>query len=203
VGPLDALLELIDAEAPGGGMGGQAVGDRGALPVTHAEIGVGGGHGVKLRYLIVRCQLLRYAPVMDMPIGLRLARTARTVAQAFERAMAEAGGSAATWQVLLLVRTQNLSHRPTQSAMARTMGITAATLTHHLNALERQGLVRRWREPDDRRSQRVELTEQGSELFDRLRGVAVAHDARLRSGLSDAEAEQLAGLLDRLAAGLE
>ena len=37
------------------------------------------------------------------PIGLRLARTARVVSQAFERAMTEAGGSAATWQVLLLV----------------------------------------------------------------------------------------------------
>lgn len=137
---------------------------------------------------------------MDMPIGLRLARTARTVSQAFERALAEAGGSAATWQVLLLVRTQNWS---TQSAMARTLGITAATLTHHLNALERQGLVRRWREPDDRRSQRVELTDEGAALFDRLREVAVAHDARLRSGLSATELEQLAGLLDRLAAGLE
>jgi MarR family transcriptional regulator for hemolysin len=114
--------------------------------------------------------------------------------------MAEAGGSAATWQVLLLVRTQNWS---TQSAMARSMGITAATLTHHLNALERQGLVRRWREPDDRRSQRVELTERGGELFERLREVAVAHDARLRSRLSDAEAEQLAGLLERLAEGVE
>jgi MarR family transcriptional regulator, transcriptional regulator for hemolysin len=137
---------------------------------------------------------------MDLPIGLRLTRTARTVANAFERAMAGAGGSAATWQVLLLVRAQQWG---TQSAMAKSMGITAATLTHHLNALGRQGLVRRWREPGDRRSQRVELTEQGSALFDRLREVAVAHDARLRSRLSEAEAEQLAGLLDRLAQGVE
>ena len=137
---------------------------------------------------------------MAMPIGLQLARTARTVSQAFERAMAKAGGSAATWQVLLLVRTQNWN---TQSAMARSLGITGATLTHHLNALERQGLVRRWREPGDRRSQRVELTAEGGEMFDRLRGAAMAHDARLRSRLSEAETEQLASLLDRLAAGLE
>jgi MarR family transcriptional regulator, transcriptional regulator for hemolysin len=137
---------------------------------------------------------------MDMPIGLRLTRTARTVANAFERALAEAGGSAATGQVLLLVRTQQWG---TQSAMAKSMGITAATLTHHLNALERQGLVRRWREPGDRRSQRVELTEQGSALFDRLREVAVAYDARLRGRLSEAEAEQLAGLLDRISEGVE
>ena len=139
-------------------------------------------------------------PPVFPPIGLRLARTARVVSQAFERAMADAGGSAATWQVLLLVRAQNWG---TQSAMAEAMGITPATLTHHLNGLERQGLIRRWREEDNRRNQRVELTERGAELFERLRTVAVAHDAKLRRRLSDADAEQLGELLDRLLAGLE
>ena len=82
------------------------------------------------------------ASVSPSPIGLRLARTARTVSQAFERAMAEAGGTASTWQVLLLVRAQECD---TQSEMAEQLGITGATLTHHLNALEQRGLVRRWR----------------------------------------------------------
>jgi MarR family transcriptional regulator, transcriptional regulator for hemolysin len=133
---------------------------------------------------------------VDPPIGLQLTRAARVVSQAFERAMAEAGGSAATWQVLLLVRAQQWTK---QSQMAEAMGITPATLTHHLNALEKQGLVRRWREADNRRAQRVELTERGVELFDRLREVALAHDARLRAGFSEEELAQLGGLLDRLA----
>lgn len=133
------------------------------------------------------------------PIGLRLARTAHAVSQAFERAMAEAGGSAAAWQVLLLVRGQEWG---TQARMAEAMGITAATLTHHLNALEKRGLVRRWREEGNRRSQRVELTDAGRELFERLREVALAHDARLRSGLSEEELTQLAELLGKLEAGL-
>jgi MarR family transcriptional regulator for hemolysin len=137
---------------------------------------------------------------MNAPIGLLLTRTARVVSQAFERAMAEAGGSAATWQVLLLVRSQKWEK---QSSMAEAMGITAATLTHHLNALEKQGLVRRWREEGNRRAQHVELTPEGIALFDRLRGVALAHDARLRGGLSEPELEQLGGLLDRLRATVE
>ena len=53
-----------------------------------------------------------------------------------------------------------------------------------------------------RRVQRVELTDEGGALFDRLRKVAMAHDARLRSQLSNAETEQLATLLDKLAAGV-
>ena len=43
------------------------------------------------------------------------------------------------------------------------------------------------------------MTDAGTELFLRLRAAAVAHDARLRDGLSEAEVAQLAALLDRLA----
>ena len=134
------------------------------------------------------------------PIGLQLTRTSRAVTQAFERAMAQAGGSVSTWQVLLLVRSANWD---TQSEMAEQLGITGATLTHHLNALDRKGLVRRWREDNNRRVQRVELTGDGVELFNRLRSVAVRHDKLLRSQLSDEEVEQLGALLDRLAAGVQ
>ena len=134
------------------------------------------------------------------PIGLRLTRTSRAVTQAFERAMAQAGGSVSTWQVLLLVRSANWD---TQSEMAEQLGITGATLTHHLNALERKGLVRRWREDNNRRVQRAELTDEGVELFNRLRAVAVRHDKLLRSQLSDDEVEQLGALLERLEAGVQ
>jgi len=133
------------------------------------------------------------------PIGLHLTRTARVVTQAFERAMAEAGGSAAAWQVLLLVRSEKWG---TQARMADAMGITGATLTHHLNALEQQGLVRRWREAGNRRVQHTELTPAGEELFLRLRHVARRHDERLRSHLTDAETALLGELLDKLRAGV-
>lgn len=135
-----------------------------------------------------------------LPIGLQLSRTARTVTQAFERAMADAGGSASTWQVLVLVRSQTWG---TQARLAEAMGITSATLTHHLNALEADGLIRRWREPHNRRDQRVELTPAGVAMFDKLRGAAVRHDQRLHSLISHDEADQLNHLLARLNQGLQ
>ena len=118
--------------------------------------------------------------VMDraLPIGLRLARTARAVTHAFDRALAEAGGSAATWQVLVLVRSRQWGK---QSQLAEAMGIAPATLTHHLAALEAQGLVRRWREPSNRREQRVELTAEGAGASPgcaRSRGVTTSACAR-------------------------
>jgi MarR family transcriptional regulator for hemolysin len=133
------------------------------------------------------------------PIGLQLSRTARLATTAFERAMSEAGGSAAAFQVLVLVRSGQWN---TQAGMAEAMGITGATLTHHLNAMEAQGLVRRWREPTNRRVQRVELTDDGAALFDRLRRVAARHDQRLRAKLTAAETAQLAALLGKIEAGL-
>jgi MarR family transcriptional regulator for hemolysin len=132
------------------------------------------------------------------PLGLQLARTARTVSHEFERAMAAAGGSASTWQVLLLVRSGQWG---TQSRLADAMGVTGATMTHHLKALEAQGLVRRWRDDANKRVQQVELTDAGIEMFDRLREVAMRHDKRLRSRLSAREVEQLARLLHKLENG--
>jgi MarR family transcriptional regulator for hemolysin len=134
------------------------------------------------------------------PIGLALTRTARSVSAAFERGMSDAGGSASTWQVLLLVRSGQWDN---QSRMAEAMGITGATLTHHLNALEQKGLVRRWREPGNRRVQRVELTADGEAMFDRLREVAMQHDRRLRQNLSEDETAALRALLEKLRAGVQ
>ena len=62
--------------------------------------------------------------------------------------------------------------------------------------------VRRWRELDNRRVQRVELTAEGLAMFNRLRRVAGSHDRRLRSVLGEEGTEQLADLLDRLREGL-
>ncbi|HEV8562231.1 MAG TPA: MarR family winged helix-turn-helix transcriptional regulator [Actinophytocola sp.] len=130
-----------------------------------------------------------------MPIGLDLARTAKTCGRAFDDALAAAGGSAPVWQILISIKTRELG---TQRALAAAVGIQGATLTHHLNAMESGGLVTRRRDPANRRVHLVELTEAGEELFHKLRGAAVAFDQRLRAGLSDGETAELARLLGKL-----
>ncbi|WP_320670671.1 MarR family winged helix-turn-helix transcriptional regulator [Patulibacter defluvii] len=138
-------------------------------------------------------------PPAEPPIGLQLSRTARAASQAFERALAAAGGTTATWQVLLLVRSRNWG---TQSELAKAMGVTAATLTHHLSALEQRGLIVRERQAENRRIQQVALTAAGEAMFDQLRGAALAHDQRLRAALDPDELTQLRTLLARLDAAL-
>lgn len=138
------------------------------------------------------------APHGGVPIGLQLARTTHVLTQEFERAMTQAGASAAAWQVLVAVRS---GRGGTQGELARVMGLTGATLTYHLNALERDGLVRRWRDPANRRVQRTELTDDGVAVFDRLRHVAARHDARIRTLLGEKDVHALSDLLGRLSAG--
>jgi MarR family transcriptional regulator for hemolysin len=86
----------------------------------------------------------------------------------------------------------------TQRELADAVGINAATLTHHLNAMEADGLVVRRRNPDNRRVHDVRLSERGEALFHKLAAVAIAVDRRLRTGFSDDEIATLDGLLGRL-----
>jgi MarR family transcriptional regulator for hemolysin len=87
-----------------------------------------------------------------------------------------------------------------QRDIAAAIGIEGATLTHHLNRMEAAGLVTRRRTTEDRRSQVVELTAAGDELFTRLLGAVVGFDEGLREGFDDRELVILRGLLDRLRA---
>lgn len=140
-----------------------------------------------------------YHPGMSRPIrepvGLRLTRASRTVSRAFDRALAEAGGTVPVWLVLISLK----SGRPeNQRQLAESIGIREATLTHHLNSMEGQGLVSRRRSAQNHRVQLLELTDAGEELFQRLRTAAVAFDERLKSGFDPADVDLLDGLLGRL-----
>jgi MarR family transcriptional regulator for hemolysin len=166
-------------------------------------------------------------PLFVPPIGLRLSQVARTVSRAFEAALAEAGASLAAgealaeagaspaagdpggpadsaktqWLPVWLVLLNLKIHTPAnQRDLADAVGIREATLTHHLNAMDRRGLVTRTRDPANRRIHVVQLTEAGEAMFGRLHQAAIAFDARLRANLADSDLDSLRALLGRLAA---
>lgn len=131
------------------------------------------------------------------PIGLFLASAARSVGRAFDEAMEAAGGSQSTWVILIALKTRQVAN---QRELAEAVGIQQATLTHHLNAMEAGGLIRRDRDATNRRIQHVSLTEAGESMFMRLRGVAMAFDRKLREDVSDEQVEALRAALGRLVA---
>jgi MarR family transcriptional regulator for hemolysin len=132
-----------------------------------------------------------------VPIGLRLSQAARAVARAFDEALAAAGGTLPVWLILLNLKIREPGP---QRQLAEAVGITEATLTHHLNAMDAGGLITRTRDAANRRVQVVALTERGDALFLALRTAAMAFDARLHEGFADGELDALGGQLGRLAA---
>lgn len=136
----------------------------------------------------------------QQPIGLQLARTARVVGRAFDEALAAADGSLHVWLVLLNLK---IHQHTNQRQLAEAVGITGATLTHHLNAMEKDGLLTRRRDPSNRRNHIIEISPAGERTFIHLAGAARAFDERLRSSLTAAELSRLRTLLDRLGAGVE
>jgi MarR family transcriptional regulator for hemolysin len=135
----------------------------------------------------------------SLPIGLRLNQAARAVGRAFDRALADAGGSLPVWLILLNLTAGRAGR---QRELAAAVGIREATLTHHLNAMDADGLITRTRDAANRRIQVVTLTDEGKQAFLRLRAAAVAFDAQLRAGLDEADEATLAALLTRLQANV-
>jgi MarR family transcriptional regulator for hemolysin len=134
-------------------------------------------------------------PPASPPLGRYLARTAREITRAFDEALAQAGGSQPVWLVLISLKTRPLA---SQRELAEAVGIKEATLTHHLNAMDANGLITRRRDPANRRVHLVELTPAGEEAFYRMRRAAFAFNDRLRAGFAEDELTEFVRVLDRL-----
>ena len=133
--------------------------------------------------------------VSPLPLGLAVTATAKALSRAFDGALAAVGGSTPTWLVLQALH----SGQPgTQGELAAVLGITQPTLSHHLDGLERAGLVTRTRDPGNRRVQRIAVTEAGGQVFLRLRRAASAFEGRLRAGLDEDDVTTLRRLLAQL-----
>jgi MarR family transcriptional regulator, transcriptional regulator for hemolysin len=134
-----------------------------------------------------------------VPIGLRLNQAARSVGRAFDEALAQAGGTLPVWLILLNLKVRRPGN---QRELAEAVGIREATLTHHLNAMDADGLITRTRDAANRRIQVVTLTDKGDQAFQSLAGAAIAFDAKLRTGLAETDLATLETLLTRLSANV-
>jgi len=86
--------------------------------------------------------------------------------------------------------------------LARPLGVTAPTASRAVDVLESHGLVERRPDPEDRRAQRIALTNAGRSRFDeRIARVSEAFEPAAKSLTRD-ERAQLAELLARLRAAL-
>lgn len=123
-------------------------------------------------------------PPGDRPLALQLWNAAQVMGIVFDEYLAVAGGSRYHFFVFVALK-QNPG--ASQRVLAEAVGVDDATITHHLTAMERAGLIARTRAPEDRRIQRVALTDSGEGLRDALNAAVDRYNADQFRGISAEE----------------
>jgi DNA-binding MarR family transcriptional regulator len=105
--------------------------------------------------------------------------------------------------VLATLRRGGPPYRRTPTELRNSVLITSGAMTACLDRLERNELISRVADPQDRRSSAAELTVAGRALIDQAIVVRFAEAADALSGLSGDQRSQLAALLKTLGHSLE
>ena len=87
--------------------------------------------------------------------------------------------------------------------LAELLGVDAPAVTRKVQQLEREGLVARQADAEDRRATRIELTEAGRESLESVLKARRAWFDRLLEGWEDHDLKVFASMLGRFASALE
>jgi DNA-binding MarR family transcriptional regulator len=137
----------------------------------------------------------RDLPGVEVLFALRGA--ARQMDNAVNEWMAGSAGSLARYQILMALRATkgtDISHKDIVEAM----GVTRATVSGLMAALEREGLVESAVDSDDRRKLIARLTAKGEIVVEEAFGVAMARFGKLFAPFSREELTTLTALLNRV-----
>ncbi|QND56873.1 MarR family winged helix-turn-helix transcriptional regulator [Mesorhizobium huakuii] len=112
------------------------------------------------------------------------------------------GLQAGEFDVLATLRRSEAPYALTPTALYEATMVTSGAMTNRLDRLEKAGLILRGPHPNDRRGIVVQLTEKGLALIDEAVTAHVANEHEILAGLTRAEQETLARLLEKLIGSL-
>jgi DNA-binding MarR family transcriptional regulator len=107
----------------------------------------------------------------------------------------EYGISIGQWPILLWLWA---GEGQTQTELSRHVVVDDATMVRTIDRMERDGLVQRMRNPNDRRQHNIYLTEKGRSLRDELIPCVLKTNTTILEALSESEQQQLLGMLRRI-----
>jgi DNA-binding MarR family transcriptional regulator len=136
-------------------------------------------------------------------VTARISRIALHIARRQEAAFDRFGLSRGEVGVLSALRFAGPSQQLSPTQLFKGLMLSSAGITSRLDRLERRGLVRRERHPNDRRGVLVELTDEGRRVLDEAVKANTDAERHLVEGLDAAETRQLAALLKKMLAALE
>lgn len=85
-----------------------------------------------------------------------------------------------------------------QAELARAAHLDRSTVVSIIDKLEKRGLVKRHYVENDRRSNALQLTEEGAQLLDQIKEKVAEHERRLVDNLSETEQAELVKLLKKI-----
>ena len=107
----------------------------------------------------------------------------KTVQQAFDLELQNrVGVTLAQWRAINIIRLQN---GVTQREIANKLSLDASSIIPLIDRLERKGLVKRRTDADDRRINRLYLTERAESLLDPMFECAISVKKILTKDISD------------------
>src|SRR5687768_8858005 len=98
--------------------------------------------------------------IVDRILGI-----GRRLQKLLDETLSASGVSHGEWKVLSSLRWAGPPYRRSAGEVARLADLSSAAMTNRLDQLEGRGLVRRLRDPGDRRGVLVELTDDGRGLW--------------------------------------
>ena len=135
--------------------------------------------------------------VIEDSIGYLINRAARAFASRLATELRPFDVGIGQWAVLMHLWSND---GMTQAQLARRVAIEQPTMVRTIDRMERDGLVTRAPDPNDRRASRIALTERGWELRDALVPLAAGVNRAATADLTDAEVATLRRLLAKLVA---
>ena len=130
-------------------------------------------------------------------VGRLLALVKLSMSDALDEELAPLGITAAQFVILVMLADADAD---SASNLCRSASYDQGAMTRMIDRLERKGLVRRVRSPNDRRRVNLELTAEGRAVYPKLIESAANVQNRFLRGFSKTDAQQLDGLLRRMLA---
>jgi DNA-binding MarR family transcriptional regulator len=137
-------------------------------------------------------------PVVE-GIVTRVAKASRQLDGEMRASLARVGLTREEFKVVMQLHAGPQTH----GALCRQLEVSTGAMTNRLDKLERDGLVSRSRDPNDRRGVLLTLTQAGGERLDAYIDLGAQRERQLLEGLSRSDKRQLNELLTKLVDSLD
>ncbi len=139
--------------------------------------------------------------VSGMAVIGRIGRLERLIKPQLNEVFARHGLESWEFDVLATLRRSGEPYRLSAGALLELMMVTSGTMTNRIDRLEERGLIRRDRDPSDKRVVLVALTDDGFQTVEAALADHVENESRIVSALSERQRRDLIRLLRLLESG--